>query len=451
MLFPMAGVLGAAPSSDSAEACIGRGDAKYAAGDFTGALSEYDRALQLKPSLAVIPHVARSSHPALTNDLARDVVALLAATNYVRLDELAARLRLSKERYADGGWKLSVIYEGLLPADTAADDIWEKREQAIEHWIVARPDSITARLALANFLVAYGWKARGSGGADQVTETGWKLFRSRLGRAVEAWRQSNPLKEKCPYSWRILMRVALGAQMDKPHFNQMFARAIQVEPDCENFYVGRAIYLLPQWYGQDGEWGADLGLSADVVGGEKGDLLYAQVVWNMDQRYDMLFFRDDGLLWSRVDKGFGIIEKQFPDALDARIERAHLAIVAGDSQLANYYNSGIEKEEKGDLAGAIADYTKAAEKHNPDDFRALNNRGNVKFTMHDTKGALADYSQAIKLNPGYALAYYSRARVEQSLGQVDAAQADYGKALELQPGFTSASQALDQLKKSRGK
>jgi tetratricopeptide (TPR) repeat protein len=429
---------------------INRGDERYKNGDFSGALTDYKKAIQLNPKLATGNHMPNSAGSSISNDIANEVTAFLSANDYAKLDGLAEQLRVSKEQYVDGIWKLSCVYDGLLLSNNASDDEWDKWLFAIERWTLAKPSSITARIALANYLVAYAWKARGGGEADTVSRTGWQLFRQRLVEAVKILKDAKALDEKCPHYWRVLQRAALGMQLDRMHFDEIFNQALKMEPKYESYYAGRAIYLLPQWYGKPGEWGSDLAASADKISGESGDILYAQVVWNMDERYDMDFFLNDNLNWERVNKGFAAIEKRYPDALEAKIERAKLAIVAQNSVLIGYYNSGNEKRDKGDLAGAIADFTKAVEKPNRDDFRAYYNRGNIKSSMCDIKGALADYNQAIEINPNYALAYYGRGMIEQTKSNFALALADYTKAVDINPRFQAAFFARGNVKMISG-
>jgi tetratricopeptide (TPR) repeat protein len=242
------------------------------------------------------------------------------------------------------------------------------------------------------------------------------------------------LKEQCPLYWRVLLRDALGLQVDKLRFDTNFDDATKAEPDCESYYYRRAIYLLPQWNGSNGEWHSDLTKVANRVGGESGDMLYAQVVWNIHQRYDITPFWEDDNSWTRVDRGFEVIEKHFPDSLAAKIERAQLAILANDAQAAAYLNSGVSKHGNGDLAGAISDYSKAIEVK-PNYAKAYNNRGNVKHAQGDLDGAIADYTKAIEIKTNYFLAFYSRATTKQSKGDLVGAMADFNKVIEIQPDY----------------
>ena len=63
-----------------------------------------------------------------------------------------------------------------------------------------------------------------------------------------------------------------------------------------------------------------------------------------------------------------------------------------------YYNRGHSKFNKGDLDGALADYSKSIEL-NPTDADAFTNRGILKNKMGDVTGSIADFNKAIELNP----------------------------------------------------
>jgi hypothetical protein len=194
---------------------------------------------------------------------------------------------------------------------------------------------------MARFLRNYAWGARGSGNADTVSDQGWKLFFERLNQATAILDDAKLLNEKCPLYWSTMMGIGLGLQISKEQFNDIFNQAIQAEPDYEGYYETRAVFLLPRWYGADGEWEKDLAQSADKIGGDDGDMLYAQIVWSI-HRYDFgnsgnIFEENPQISWDRVDRGFAVIEKRFPNSLAAKNERAHLAALDGDKEKARAY------------------------------------------------------------------------------------------------------------------
>lgn len=282
------------------------------------------------------------------NDRKAQAKTLLEAKNYEQLDELAAKFRSSKESYANGLWKLADIYAGLVPSDNAPDNEWENRIADLQAWIATRPESITARVSLANILVNYAWQARGSGYANTVSDNSDQLFTKRLNQAMTALNEAENLKEQCPHYWPVKMRAALGLGVDRDNFNNIFNQAITNAPDYAAMYLQRAIYLMPRWGGGEGELEADSEKSADKIGGEDGDMLYAQVVWGIHYRASSdNVFKENHFSWPRVDRGFAVIEKRFPDSLAAKSERAYLAAYAGDAPKTREYLN--ETQGKADL------------------------------------------------------------------------------------------------------
>jgi hypothetical protein len=294
-------------------------------------------------------------------EITNQSIAFLKNKDFDRLDELAAKYRSSKECYADGTWKLMIFYDAVASGNLSSKSDWEGREKEIQEWITAKPESPTARIAMARFLRDFAWEARGCGWASTVSDTGWKSFSDRLNQGWDVLNEAKNLKEQCPVYWSTKLGIALGLQLDKAQFNTIFNQAIEAEPDFQYYYRTRAVYLLPRWYGEEGEWEKDLAQSADRIGSEKGDLVYARVVWSTHHYGEFIdVFEKNTISWDRVDRGFEVILKQFPDSLAAKNERAHLAGLAGDREKARKYF--IQTEGKVDLSAwhAKGEYTEAA-------------------------------------------------------------------------------------------
>ena len=102
-----------------------------------------------------------------------------------------------------------------------------------------------------------------------------------------------------------------------------------------------------------------------------------------------------------------------------------------------FYGRGIAYGRKGQTDRAIADYTQAI-KLDPKYAGAYNNRGIAYRRKGQYDRAIADYTQAIKLNPKYAGAYNNRGYAYDDKGQYDRAIADYDKAIGLDPKYAMA-------------
>ncbi|MDE5090978.1 MAG: tetratricopeptide repeat protein, partial [Trichodesmium sp. St18_bin3_1_1] len=84
---------------------------------------------------------------------------------------------------------------------------------------------------------------------------------------------------------------------------------------------------------------------------------------------------------------------------------------------------------------------------------AYNNRGNVYYGQGKYDLAIADYNQAIQLNPKHANAYYSRGLTNKDQRNMEKAISDFEKAADLykqQGNQTWYQNSLDQLKELRG-
>ena len=284
-------------------------------------------------------HVVTSPESDDAAEIMHQAQALLGNKNYDGLEAMAAKYRTSQECYADGSWKLFHFYEGLDPADADSEAVWLERQEQLHQWIQAKPESVTARVGLGLFMTAYAWHARGSGWASTVKEEDEKLFEERLQQAVQVLGEALKLKEKCPVCWTAMQKAALGLGLDRSRYDDIFTQAIEEFPSYNYYYRSRAIFLLPRWYGEEGEWEKDLAKSADLVGGEKGDIVYARVVWSI-HHYGTgidVFADKKRISWDRVDRGFNAILKQYPDSLAAKNEHAHLAALGGDRELAQKY------------------------------------------------------------------------------------------------------------------
>jgi tetratricopeptide (TPR) repeat protein len=102
------------------------------------------------------------------------------------------------------------------------------------------------------------------------------------------------------------------------------------------------------------------------------------------------------------------------------------------------FNSGVAKFNKGDMDGAIADFTTYIGLQ-PDDESSYLYRGEAKMANLDSDGAITDFTKAIELKPDDAVAYCDRGSAKkEGVVDLDGAIADLNKAIQLKPDYADA-------------
>jgi tetratricopeptide (TPR) repeat protein/MFS family permease len=104
----------------------------------------------------------------------------------------------------------------------------------------------------------------------------------------------------------------------------------------------------------------------------------------------------------------------------------------GLSRAEAHYEAGLKLESEGKLREAIAEYDEAI-RLEPYLAPAYNNRGVAYSRLGQIERAVPDYDEAIRLNPYYALAYSNRGNAYISLVQFELAVQDLDEAIRLEP------------------
>ncbi|MDE0087886.1 MAG: tetratricopeptide repeat protein [Candidatus Poribacteria bacterium] len=115
-----------------------------------------------------------------------------------------------------------------------------------------------------------------------------------------------------------------------------------------------------------------------------------------------------------------------------------------------YFRWGYIRSEMRDLKGAIAYYTQAI-RLKPDYISAYNNRGIARDMLKQHAAAISDYDVVIRLKPDYLTAYNNRGIAKAQLGQYENAIKDYDKVIEIDKNFLAAYGNRGRAKEAIGK
>ena len=118
-----------------------------------------------------------------------------------------------------------------------------------------------------------------------------------------------------------------------------------------------------------------------------------------------------------------------PESLKEALESINKSIELNPD--ADTYNlRGVLKQNIGDSAGALPDFSKAIEL-NKDYANAWSNRGVAKMVLDNYQGAITDANKAIELDPDYAASYRVRALASSQQDNMNDSCSDMKKASSL--------------------
>jgi membrane protease YdiL (CAAX protease family) len=260
---------------------------------------------------------------------------LLAARDTTGLEALAAELRASKDRLDGGTWLLSHFYDAAVALPKTEPEAGQALK-FYETWAANRPQSITAQVCLAQALTDYAWQARGSGRADSVGAEQWKLFEERLDRAWEVLENAGELEEQCPGWFEAGQTVGLGQGWDREDYLNFVRDALAREPTYGRYYTKACYWLLPRWYGEQGDFEAWITEQAEAAPEAERDWQYARLVWMADRMRvsGEIVFAPGRMDWARTKRGFETWIATDPENLNLRFQFTRLALIAGDRETA---------------------------------------------------------------------------------------------------------------------
>jgi hypothetical protein len=262
----------------------------------------------------------------------RIVLGRLEAQKFAELEILSAHVIGEKSVFPDGSWKILRFHEALEPSDDESEAKWGAREAEIEKWEQQVPGSVTARTVHVGFLASYAWHARGAGSADSSKGFGGPLFNNRLAQAADLFQSTRRAGAKSPMLWFEGQRVALGQGWPAKEVEGDFEDAKRAEPGFWHYDGPIARFLLPRWWGNEGDWEkfeeAEIQRS-DGLGVEG----YARAVYEMSGYYKNIF-KESHAEWAWVKEGYAVLFGKYPDSRGLVNQYALLAVLASDRSAA---------------------------------------------------------------------------------------------------------------------
>jgi hypothetical protein len=294
-------------------------------------------------ALADYPEVADETTGAFRRCLAKKQMAndglyptvrtLLLEKKFDELERIAQQVRADVSGTVVGKKpeNLNVFYRELNSLRKPNSEAnWKKRLALFQEWVKSKPDSTTAKIALADVIQSYAWKSRGGGYAESVSDDAWKGFEERL---VQAQKVLDQVTEKPPEWYSIAQTNGLGQSWEKKRYDALVDECQKKYPIYDKVIFEKFHWLQPRWHGKPGDAEAYLEAEAAKRSKQDGDMLYARTAGEEDRQIGSILY-ETKLKWPRIKDGFIALRKAFPNDLVLRGQMTILALQANDKAAA---------------------------------------------------------------------------------------------------------------------
>jgi hypothetical protein len=164
---------------------------------------------------------------------------------------------------------------------------------------------MAATIAVGDAWILYAWHARGKGYSDTLTDKQIEVWRERLGRAERVVSELERVPIKPPQWYWTMIVLARAQGWSRERLDEVFDEAVASEPLYLHLYSAKAMYLLPRWHGEEGDWERFAETSAARLTGAEGSVVYGHIAWQVSQLYaGDRFFKQNRVSWVKIRQGF---------------------------------------------------------------------------------------------------------------------------------------------------
>jgi tetratricopeptide (TPR) repeat protein len=330
----------------------------------------------------------------------------------------------------------------------------EKTFERLQQWIRAYPESHIPYTVKGIYHFQNGYKIRGIGYSDTVSEENFQLMYQQFAQANKLLMKAIEINPQTPAAWSILLNIARfyddHSDPDKKLSSQVvFEKAVQKIPDYDWIYFIHAKSLLPKWGGSLEALQAftdafamtgqpdsmrpvlileTIGHTASELGRQKaayesykpkslsGMLLKTLIEPPTDEAY-----LNDPQNWELIQTTAENFIAQNPENIYGIYNYATLADKAGKNDLAlKYYEMTISKD-----SGYYIDAHYYA--------------GKIREKQKDYDGAIKHYDTALNFRPNYQKPLLSKAFLLDSTNKLEESLKIYQQLAERHPEYTYTS------------
>ena len=169
---------------------------------------------------------------------------------------------------------------------------------------------------------------------------------SAIGRRGNRSRPSRPRSNSLPTWYEQAIKIGLDAGIERDQLNELFEEGIGRFPGYHAIYAAFVRQFVPRWGGNYADADAFVRAQVAAASNTEGEALYTHLYWEIDARggYELRFFEDSLVDWSRMRAGFEALLKKYPEKLN-RASFASYACRAGDGSAYLKLRKDISKSD----------------------------------------------------------------------------------------------------------
>lgn len=212
-------------------------------------------------------------------EIANEINRLFDQQQFAVIEELAKKWDGSVEHFVDLEHETPTTFlMNRGQEHHLADENTEQRNARYLKWIDENPKNCQfMRILMSRIYLATGYRARGGGFANTVTEDAWEIFYENMEKS---WGVIEPVfeNEHIPaeaYTCAII--AGKNLQWPREDVNVYLRKSVEQWPTYHRTYAEEAVARLPRWGGQPEDTARFAKVLANKVGGDDGEILYAQV------------------------------------------------------------------------------------------------------------------------------------------------------------------------------
>jgi len=195
--------------------------------------------LHAQTSAPELPPLVRPAPPFTANRLL--ILGKLRQKDFAGLDSEFEQYQEAFEKSPVGELNVKLAFDSFAADDPLVGDL-------IEEWIIARPNSFAAHMAMGSYFSWRGWHTRGAGFADQTPSGQFDKMRKFFAQSAEETKIALKLRPQLSIAYAVLLGEARG-QSDRAVHQALESDALRQIP--ASFVIREELMesRYPRWGG----------------------------------------------------------------------------------------------------------------------------------------------------------------------------------------------------------